>query len=96
MILGDEARSFILKSVAASTLPSVSGGGTSDQSTRIVRGIGVLEAGESASGRVAFRMPTKRLAIISRGDSHHPPEVEAEGGTSAETAILRDPLHRYV
>src|SRR5919199_6488753 len=38
-------------------------------------------------------MPTKRLAIIGRGYTHHPPEVKAECGARAETAVLRDPLH---
>src|SRR5215213_5598412 len=45
-------------------------------------------------GRTALRVPPESLAVIRWRDAYYPLEVQAEGRTGTETALLRDPVHR--
>src|SRR5829696_8263939 len=50
----------------------------------------------SRSGRAACLVLLEGPPVTGRGDAHLSPEVEPQGRTRAETAILRDALHRVV
>jgi hypothetical protein len=53
----------------------------------------VLPSSHQCLGRTAFQVPPESLTVIRWRYAYYPLEVQAEGRTGTETALLRDPVH---